>query len=61
MQDCSDMLVQKSKIDIWIGVENGKKLGLAEKFEINIHVYIYICIFNFLTYLYSDTITYIIP
>ena len=63
------------EIDLWMGVENGKKLGLAEKFEINIYmyiyiyiyiyvyiyIYIYICIFNFPTYLYFDSITYIIP
>ena len=33
------------EIDIWMGVENGKKLGLAEKFEINIYIYIYISIY----------------
>ena len=50
------------EIDIWMGVENGKKLGLAAKFEIDIYIYIYIYIYiNFLTYLYSDTIIYIIP
>ena len=42
-------------MDIWIGVENGNKLWLAGKFEINI--YKYMCIFNFLTYLYYDSLT----
>ena len=26
------------EIDIWMGVENGKNLKLAEKFEINIYI-----------------------
>ena len=41
MQDCSEMIVRTSKIDIWIYVENGKNLWIAEIFEVNI----YICIF----------------
>ena len=44
-------------IDIWMGVENEKTLGIAEKFEIYIYIYIYIIFQN---YLYSYSITYII-
>ena len=49
-------------IDIWMGIENEKTLGIAEKFEIYICIYIYIYIYIiFLTYLYFYSITYIIP
>ena len=51
-----------------MGVEIVKTLGKAEKLEIYIYIYIciYICIYIyiyiiFLTYLYSFSITYIIP
>ena len=30
------------EIDIRMGVENGKKLVLAEKFVINIYIYVYL-------------------
>ena len=29
------------EIDVWMGVENQKKLGLAEKYDIDIYTYIY--------------------
>ena len=45
-------------IDVWMGVENEKTLGKADKFQIYIYIYIYII---FLTYLYSYSIRYIIP
>ena len=38
--DYSEMLVETLKIDIWMGVKNGKKLGIEEKFQINIYIYI---------------------
>ena len=41
MKDCSEMLVLTAKIDIWMGVKNWKKLRIAEKFEINIYIYMY--------------------
>ena len=43
-------------IDIWMGVENEKTMGIAEKFELYIYIYTI-----FLTYLYSYSITYIKP
>ena len=53
IQECSEMLDFTAKIDIWVDVENGKKLGLADKFEINIYMYIYIYIYFsfFFTYI----------
>ena len=45
MQDCSETLVKTAIIDTWMCAENVKKLWIAEKFEINIYIYIYICIF----------------
>ena len=55
MQDCSETLDWSSLIDISMIVENVEKLGIAEKFDIYIYIYR-----NFLTYLYSYSITYII-
>ena len=45
MQDCSEALVYTVIIDIWMVVENVKTLGIAEKFEIYIHTYVYILFF----------------
>ena len=64
MPDSSETQVKTAIIDTWMSVENVKKLWITEKFEINIYIYIYINIyvyFNFPTYLYPDSITYIIP
>ena len=58
MPDCSATQVLTVIIDIWMVVENVKKLGIAEKFSIYIAINIYLI---FLTYLYSYTISYIIP
>ena len=44
-------------IDIWMGVENEKTLGIAEKFEIYIYIYIYIYTFylsNLLIFLLNN-------
>ena len=38
-------------IDIWMVVVNMKKLGIAEKFSIDIATYMYICIYIYLFYL----------
>ena len=47
MHDCSETLVYTAIIDIWMIVENLKKLRIAEKFEIYIYIYIYIVIITF--------------
>ena len=40
-------------IDIWMVVVNMKKLGIAEKFSIDIATYMYICIYIYLFYLFN--------
>ena len=40
MQDYSVTLVKAAFIDTLMGVENVKKLGISEKFDINIYMYI---------------------
>ena len=57
MQDCSETLVKTVIIDIWMGVENAKTLGIEEKFEIYIYIYIY-NLSNLLIFLLNN---YIIP
>ena len=47
MQDCSETLVKSVIIDIWMGVENAKTLGIEEKCDIYIYIYIYIYILYF--------------
>ena len=42
-------------IDVWMGVENEKTLGKAEKFQIYIYIYIYIYyLSNFLIFLLNN-------
>ena len=60
MQDCSEKLFYTVIIDISMGVENAKLLGIAEKLYIYIYIYIFIYIYIYIihpTYLYSYSIT----
>ena len=57
MQDCSAKLFYTVIIDISMGVENVKILGIAEKLNIYIYIYIYYP-FSLLIFLLNN---YIIP
>ena len=57
MQDCSEALVYTVITDIWMVVENVKRLGIAEKFLIYRAIYIYIYIYylsNLLIFLLNN-------
>ena len=56
MQNCSEKLFYTVIIDISMGAENVKILGIAENLYIYTYIYIYIYIIH-LTYLYSYSIT----
>ena len=61
MLDCSEMLVKTAIIDIWMGVENVKKLWIAEKFAIYIYIYIYIYKLSNLLIFRLNNVHYTIP